>query len=68
MKLAGIDVNKYKAHSTRGASASAAKSKGASISQILKIGDWYNFGTYQRFYERAVEDTPIGRIILEGVS
>ena len=66
MALAGIDVNHYKAHSTRGASASAARRKGASISQILETGDWSNLGTYQRFYERPVDSTPVGQIILEG--
>ena len=67
MALAGIDVTYYKAHSSRGASASAARRKGASIPQILQTGDWSNLGTYQRFYERPVDSTPVGQIILEGV-
>ena len=66
MRLAGIDVSHFKSHSTRGASVSAARKKGASIPQILKTGDWSNLGTYQRFYERPCEDTPVGQIILEG--
>ena len=38
---------------------------GASITQILLNGDWTNLGTYQRFYHRTVDDTPVGRLILE---
>ena len=67
MALAGIDVSHYKAHSSRGASASAARRKGASIPQILQTGDWSNLGTYQRFYERPLDSTPVGQIILEGI-
>ena len=56
--------------STRGASASAARRRGASVEQILGAGDWTNLGTFQRFYDRVVADTPVGRLILEeaGVS
>ena len=67
MALAGIDVSHYKAHSSRGASASAARRKGASIPQILQTGDWSNLGTYQRFYEKPLDSTPVGQIILEGI-
>ena len=45
MKLSGIDVNKFKAHSTRGASKSKAKSCGVSVSEILKMADWSNIST-----------------------
>ena len=47
------------------ASVSAAARRGASVSQILNAGDWTNLGTYQRFYSRTVDDTPVGRMILE---
>ena len=65
MGMAGIDVTMFSPGSTRGASVSAAARRGASITQILINGDWTNLGTYQRFYKRTVDDTPVGRMILE---
>ena len=58
--LAGIDTSIFLPHSTRGASTSAAGRKGATVSQILGAGDWTNLGTYQRFYERTLANTPVG--------
>ena len=63
--MAGIDVNMFSPGCTRGASVSAAARRGASLTQILLNGDWTNLGTYQRFYHRTVDDTPVGRLILE---
>ena len=65
MGMAGIDVNMFSPGSTQGASVSAAARRGASLTQILINGDWTNLGTYQRFYHRTVDDTPVGRLILE---
>ena len=65
MSLGGIDTSRFKPGSTRSASVSAAARRGASLTQILGAGDWTNLGTYQRFYSRTVEDTPVGRLILE---
>ena len=65
MGMAGIDINMFAPGSTRGASVSAAARRGASITQILLNGDWTNLRTYQRFYHRTVNDTPVGRLILE---
>ena len=62
--LSGIDVTTFKAGSTRSASSSAAARCGASPQQIVKHGDWSNLGTYQRFYNRELIDTPVGRLIL----
>ena len=62
--LSGIDITTFSAHSTRSASASAAARCGASPQQIMKQGDWSNLGTYQRFYDRVPDDTPVGRLIL----
>ena len=39
LKAAGMDVSTYKGHSTRSAAASAAKLKGVSTSDILKVAD-----------------------------
>ena len=65
MSLSGIDTSIFLPGSTRGASASAAERRGASMGQILGAGCWSNLGTYQRFYQRRVADTPVGRLILE---
>ena len=65
MKMAGIDTAIFLPGSTRGSSISAAARRGASVSNILKAGSWSNLGTYQRFYHREVDDTPVGRLILE---
>ena len=65
MKLAGIDITMFSAHSSRGASISEATRRGASPHKILQQGNWSNLGTYQRFYNREVDETPIGRLILQ---
>ena len=64
LALSGIDITTFKPGSTRSASASAAARCGASPEQILKLGDWSNLGTYQRFYKKGLNDTPVGRLIL----
>ena len=40
LKSVGINVSIYKGHSTRSAAALAAKLKGVSTSDILKVADW----------------------------
>ena len=52
MAEAGIDTSCFKAHSTRGASASAAKRAGATMSDILKTADWSSSRTFAAFYCR----------------
>ena len=66
LSLAGVDVASFGPGTTRSASASNAARKGASAEQIMKAGCWTNLGTFQRFYERHVDDTPVGRLILQG--
>ena len=65
MALAGVDTSVFSPGSTRGASASAAARRGASIEQILGAGDWTNTGTFKRYYRRHVDTTPVGRLILD---
>lgn len=55
LSLAGIDITKYKAHSYRGASASAAYNKGCSIREILKTADWKSSKNFHKFYCRNLE-------------
>ena len=52
LSLSGIDTTKFKAHSTRGASATAATDRGVSISEILQLGDWSQESNFQKFYYR----------------
>jgi hypothetical protein len=52
MTAAGIDTEKYKAHSTRAASTSKAKIGGLSVQDSLKQANWSRSGTFARFYER----------------
>ena len=66
LALSGIDMTTFGAGSTRSASVSAAARCGASPAQIMKQGDWTNLGTYQRFYNKVLADTPVGRLILSG--
>ena len=66
--LAGIDINTFGPGSTRGASSSAALRQGANPTQIMAAGSWSNLGTFRRFYNRQINDTPVGRLILQEAS
>ena len=63
LTMAGIDVTKYSAHSTRAASTSAALSRGAQINTVLQAGGWSNKSTFTRFYHKIAgqsEDDSVG--------
>lgn len=49
MKEPGIDVDTFKAHSSRGAASSAAKDRRVSIQDILETADWTRETTFDRF-------------------
>lgn len=55
LELAGIDVKKFKGHSTRSASSSKGASLGLSTKMIMKRGHWSRESTFQRFYYRPVK-------------
>ena len=55
MKNAGIDTNLFKAHSTRGSSASKLASMGVPLKDILKKGHWSHESTFKHFYLRSVQ-------------
>lgn len=55
LQLSGIDVSVFKAHSYRGAAASAAFSRGCSVKEILKTGDWTSAKNFEKFYLRNVQ-------------
>lgn len=54
MTLAGINVNKYKAHSTRSAASSKAEALGLSIEEIIQQGNWSNKNTFEKFYKKPI--------------
>ena len=57
MTRAGIDVSKYKAHSTRAAASSKAKVLGMSAEQIIDRADWSNVNTFYKFYHKDILET-----------
>ena len=68
LELAGIDTNKYKGHSTRGASASTAKVLEANINAIMRNASWRNSKSLAKYYHKSVEDPgEIQRTILRTV-
>ena len=60
LKAVGMDVSIYKGHSTRSAAASAAKLKGVSTSDILKVANWSRETTVTRFYYRPLNNVGAG--------
>jgi hypothetical protein len=64
LELAGIDTGTFKAHSTRGAAASAAASAGMSVTDILKTADWSSESTFTQFYYKEIRSTDFGDKVL----
>ena len=52
LALAGIDITKYSAHSTRAASVSAASRANVNIDDILQIAGWSSECCFARFYNK----------------
>ena len=55
MGSAGIDTAKYKAHSTRAASTSAAKDSDLIVAAILNQAVWSNEKTFSKFYNKPMD-------------
>ena len=64
LKLSGIDVSIFTAHSTRSASASAAEDSGVTTSDILRAADWSAESVFRRFYYRPSHDPLYGRTVI----
>ena len=64
LKEAGVDTGIFKAHSTRGASTSAALTKGLHIKDILDTADWSCESTFKKFYYRSSQDNSFATKIL----
>ena len=57
MALAGIDVTKYSAHSTRAASVSAASKASLNLDDILQTAGWSSECCFARFYNKPIAKT-----------
>lgn len=55
---AGINTQKYKAHSTRAASTSAAAAASIDINKILQAASWTNASTFNKYYNKAIDAAP----------
>ena len=55
MKMAGLDTEKYKLHSTRGASTSAAKRLGVPINVIMRQASWKSVSSFAKYYDKKIE-------------
>jgi len=65
MQVAGIDVSKYKAHSTRSASTSKARQMGLSAQEIMTRANWLREETFKRFYCRELPNVKFQRTVLQ---
>ena len=70
MRMAGIDVNKYKGHSTRGASTSAAKRLGVNVALILRQASWRSAQSFANYYDKSLDkdSTVVARALLDDVN
>ena len=57
MKDSGVDVEKFGAHSARGAITSKAKQSGLPISEIMKSAGWSSSEILARFYDKPMEES-----------
>ena len=55
LKQSSTDVDKFKAHSIRGASTFKAVNLGVSITDIISTADWTNITAFEKFYHRPLE-------------
>lgn len=58
LREAGIDINMFSAHSTRGAAASKAIAAGILVDTVLRAGHWASASTFRKFYHREVPTDP----------
>ena len=64
---AGIDSTVFGAHSTRGASASAAARGGVTTEDILRAANWSSESVFQKFYHKEVDRAAYGRAVISSV-
>ena len=54
LKLAGIDIKVFKAHSTRAAASSKAQQSGFSVNDIIKRAGWKSESTFIKHYSKHI--------------
>ena len=54
LKLSGVDIKVFAAHSCRSASVSKAKANGMGINEIMKRGCWKSESTFKNFYDKDI--------------
>ena len=62
---AGVDTERFTAHSTRSASSSRARARGVPIAEILKMANWTSDSTFERFYYRSECSAAYTRAVLQ---
>ena len=67
LHLAGVDTTVFSAGSTRSASTSKAKSQGAPLDQILRMGGWTNSSTFTKFYDKPLVAMDFASRVLKDV-
>ena len=67
LTLVGVDTNRYKGHSTRGASTSAARRLGVPINLILKQASWRSAESFAKYYDKELDQdsTIVARTVLD---
>ena len=66
--MSGIDISTFTAHSTRGASTSAAADSGIKTSDSLKAADWSTESVFRKFYYQPTRDTSYGGTVLSSTA
>ena len=64
LEEAGIDTAVFGAHSTRGASSSAAAIAGITTADILKAANWSSESVFQKFYHKPSNKAAYGRAVI----
>ena len=66
MDFAGVDTDRWRLHSTRGASTSKAKSLGVSVNAIMRQAGWRSSTSFAIYYDKEIEvdTTEVAQAIL----
>ena len=69
LRMAGVDTSKFKSHSIRGASTSAAKRLGIPINVIMRQASWKSVQSFAKYYDKRLEDETVDmqNVLLQNV-
>ena len=68
LKMSGIDISTFTAHSTRDASTLAAADSGITTSDILKATDWSTESVFRKSYYQPTHDALYGYTVLSSTA